>query len=1032
MKKLLFLILSFFAVFVLEAQNISGIVNTYAAVSAISGRNFTIGTPGGKTGASLNDYNAGAVVLIYQAKGASADTTNVSSYGNINAYNSAGRYELTFVKSRSGSVVKLINVRNRYNVSGKVQLIAVPNYTDATVNATVTCSDWDNSLGYGGVVAIKSRMLRIAAGIDVSGKGFEGGGVSNDVADACNATNNTTYASSNTKFAFKGEGIIDFPSLDRGRAEIGNGGGGANPHNGGGGGGSNWASGGEGGFGWPGDGCGVTFNAGGFGGNALNVDGGKRLFFGGGGGGGQQNDGDASPGANGGGIILILTDTLRLNCPKTYAFNADGADADTSFQDGAGGGGAGGSIIINAFYYDAATCTLNVHANGGDGGDVTFPDIHGGGGGGGTGPIASNIVNSNGVDCDTCTLGSSTSDPGTEPATDSIIGVVIPGDANGFSCAPGGLSAGLLLWLRADAGVTTVSGAVSAWADQSGANHDFSQGTTGNRPQYRTSGNRLINFNPSLDFDGSNDLLEDADGEDYINGLSGITIASVLKADAIPAELAWWDAEESDGADDVISLRYDASGANAGCTRCLKTGIQTTSGSAVAESQSNLQTTRASVVTFDWEQSSSIRWFVEGASTTNTNNSAGGNGTISGSNRVIVGDGTKANWDGLIAEIVVFDERLSAADRLQLESYLALKYGINKTGNYILPDSTVIWNASLNPAYNNAVFGLGAYSGACLDMDQSQSEINSEMRVQNPSNLSSGEAIVFGHNNEAYLDGNPSDVPVGVQKRLKRLWLAQETDGDVGTLELLFDTSGFGNIDLGDIRLLIDRDGDGFGDGDVPPISGFSYEGGFLKVTGVNLQDGDFFTLGTTDRTQTPLSLDLLYFEAERVNNNEALLTWQSLEPEKWLAYDIQRSSDGKHFSSIARVQAHKASIDYSFIDKEPNAGINYYRLRSTDPSGVVNYSMIRSLEFDLEFKAAIALFPNPVKAGNVLHLTGLNQELHQVEFISAQGTQIHVKEWNEEANDLSLRIPEYLSPGLYLVKLQVGASTHVLKLVIE
>lgn len=49
---------------------------------------------------------------------------------------------------------------------------------------------------------------------------------------------------------------------------------------------------------------------------------------------------------------------------------------------------------------------------------------------------------------------------------------------------------GLVLWLRADVGVTTVSGLVSAWADQSGtadANKNMSQATSTKRPVFNAS-----------------------------------------------------------------------------------------------------------------------------------------------------------------------------------------------------------------------------------------------------------------------------------------------------------------------------------------------------------------------------------------------------------------------------------------------------------------------------------------------------------------------------------------------------------------
>ncbi len=63
----------------------------------------------------------------------------------------------------------------------------------------------------------------------------------------------------------------------------------------------------------------------------------------------------------------------------------------------------------------------------------------------------------------------------------------------------------LVAWYKADAGVTDAGGgAVSLWADQSGAGNDVAQGTGTFRP---ITGTRTINGLNVIDFDGSNDFL---------------------------------------------------------------------------------------------------------------------------------------------------------------------------------------------------------------------------------------------------------------------------------------------------------------------------------------------------------------------------------------------------------------------------------------------------------------------------------------------------------------------------------------------
>lgn len=68
--------------------------------------------------------------------------------------------------------------------------------------------------------------------------------------------------------------------------------------------------------------------------------------------------------------------------------------------------------------------------------------------------------------------------------------------------------ASLSLWLRSDMGITTDTGGVSAWADQSGKANDASQATSGVRPDFTASDANFNGF-PSVNFvRGTADFLQ--------------------------------------------------------------------------------------------------------------------------------------------------------------------------------------------------------------------------------------------------------------------------------------------------------------------------------------------------------------------------------------------------------------------------------------------------------------------------------------------------------------------------------------------
>lgn len=357
----------------LNAQSIGGIVNIYTAVTNMTTNSVTVSSAAG--------FAVGDRVLLIQMKGATINQTNTASFGQIANLGSAGNFEFTNIASIAGNNITFVaNLCKSFSVAGKVQLIKVPVYNQATINAVVTAPSWNGSTG--GVVAIEATTsLTFNNIIDVSGKGFIGGAVTTG-GFSCNDPN---YASPGASAGKKGEGIALAPlNLDGNRAPLANGGGGSNSGNPGAGGGANGGVGGRGGNQFSGS-CpaNTAFGMGGYAPNYTTY----RAYLGGGGGGGYKDNGlNATAGSNGGGIVFIVTPTVIGN---NQQINANGSNViGNTDSEGAGGGGAGGCVYLLA---QTVSSNLNVNVSGGNGGNI-FSTLwssacHGPGGGGGGGAI---------------------------------------------------------------------------------------------------------------------------------------------------------------------------------------------------------------------------------------------------------------------------------------------------------------------------------------------------------------------------------------------------------------------------------------------------------------------------------------------------------------------------------------------------------------------------------------------------------------------------------------------------------------------
>lgn len=351
---------------------ISGVVNQYIDVTAID---YTCNKV---TVSNTSGYAAGDFVLLIQMKGATINaTTNSAAFGSITAINDAGNYEFQRINSISGNDIYFNNtILNTYTISGLVQLVRIPEYTNVSVTGTLTGNAWNGVTG--GIVAIKaSGTVTLNASITANAIGFRGGNMSLDD-DNCNFITNTFASAISTQVSQKGESIYNIPANQNyGLAKNTNGGGGGNYHNAGGGGGSNWASGGSGGRQSSGCSFNTTIAQGGV---ALNTYiSNSRVFMGGGGGGGHQNDNVGTNGASGGGLVFIIASDIIGN---NFTISANGGDAPDAGGDGGGGAGGAGAIMISS----NTISTTIFQSNGGTGADTNSPNRNlgpGGGGGGG-------------------------------------------------------------------------------------------------------------------------------------------------------------------------------------------------------------------------------------------------------------------------------------------------------------------------------------------------------------------------------------------------------------------------------------------------------------------------------------------------------------------------------------------------------------------------------------------------------------------------------------------------------------------------
>ncbi len=588
------------------------------------------------------------------------------------------------------------------------------------------------------------------------------------------------------------------------------------------------------------------------------------------------------------------------------------------------------------------------------------------------------------------------------------------GVTNSITCGPGGITANLDYWLKGDVGTgtTTDGNVLGTWADQSSSGRNASEvdlgGSVPVEPLYQTD---EFNFNPAIQFTDPNSsnaaYMASSTGTNVTGNLSLITVFSTGQAggsttdfEAAPTFLSNGDSDS----DQDYGLGITDGRVHMNASNDDDLDARSPDGTTYNDFEPYIFVgTRQQAAT-----AGSIQLYVNGenvANGTSTNTALSGNNN---SAQYAIGnhdDGNQASqFQGFIAESIVFGQELSAADRNKVETYLAVKYGITKNNNglnYVSSGDTDIWVYAEDAGYNSDIAGIGRDDNSCFTQLKSKSENNDALVTMEINSLANDDSWLLWANDNVQIEGTRDEGnieydPTEINSRLFREWRVQES-GTVGTVTITYDLStvtgpsGLGTNNLNQVRLMVDSDGD-FTSA-TTYISPSSIDAVNKTVSfEVDFNDGDYYTLGSQEVAALPITL--IAFEAKPTADQKVQLTWTTADESNNSYFTIERSANGTDFVPLARMDGAGNSttlINYQYLDALPLNGFNFYRLKQTDFSGEYSYSEVRAINIELAGLNTVWLDTNPVDKGESIVVNYRFEEEEELQFnlITTSGIQL-------------------------------------------
>lgn len=175
---------------------------------------------------------------------------------------------------------------------------------------------------------------------------------------------------------------------------------------------------------------------------------------------------------------------------------------------------------------------------------------------------------------------------------------------------------------------------------------------------------------------------------------------------------------------------------------------------------------------------------------------------------------------------------------------------------------------------------------------------------------------------------------------------------------------------------------------------------------------------------QSPLPVRFSLFNAKKVNTGVAVL-WNVDMEENVKVYEVQRSADGKNFSTIGTVDA-IAQRAYSFTDTK---AINnaYYRIKSVDMDGKFMYSTIVNIKGD---KSTVVVRAYPMPFQNMMTIDHPSATANStLTIVSADGRMVKSMLLNAGEQQTAVNLAN-AQPGLYFARLDIGGEISTIKIV--
>ena len=187
------------------------------------------------------------------------------------------------------------------------------------------------------------------------------------------------------------------------------------------------------------------------------------------------------------------------------------------------------------------------------------------------------------------------------------------------------------------------------------------------------------------------------------------------------------------------------------------------------------------------------------------------------------------------------------------------------------------------------------------------------------------------------------------------------------------------------------------------------------------------FTRYAFDRRVLPVVL--VSFTATK-QHSDVVLDWTTSQEVNSKSFVIEKSADAKSWTELSVINAKGNNPNgnaYTTTDYTPFTGVNYYRLKQIDQDGTIQYSLIRSVVF--EIVNTMRIVPNPASNMVTVEFSKNDDGVTYIDVYDVSGKLIHQESTSNRS--IKMNVSNY-KKGAYIIQIKQGNKMNNQRLIVQ